>query len=235
MPKFKQGMAAVTLVATLGLVAPSTFGGWASADIPVNPGGHPDNPNNVTSTFYCDVDGQGTGEAQYETKYDLVSTGSSTMWQDQKSNTILVQRLKIDVKDSHYVVVQDPTGDAVPFDDPDTYWFDGPKTYPNGKPKGWQTVRCTEIVEYGYSPFPDESTPEFNEKYGLSFVQTDECEVFGDLEDPSEVDDCVTYLVTETNLYDVTIGGSGKGQTKAAGAKSAAHGKHRHKRGKHRR
>jgi hypothetical protein len=70
-------------------------------------------------------------------------------------------------------------------------------------------MRCTEIVEYGYSPFLSESTPEFNEEHGLSFVQTDECEVFGDLEDPSEVDDCVTYLVTETNLYDVTIGGNG--------------------------
>jgi hypothetical protein len=41
------------------------------------------------------------------------------------------------------------------------------------------------------------------------------------LEDPSEVDDCVTYLVTETNLYDVTISGSKGAKAKTASADDA--------------
>jgi hypothetical protein len=232
MPKLRQVTAAIALVVSLGLIVPGSLGGSVLADIKPPP--H-ENPQSVDTIFECDLDGNGS----YETPYELVSTFGARMWQDQNSNTIIVQRLRVDVLDSFYTVLDDPTGTAVDFADPDVYWFDGPQDYPNGKPKGWQTVRCTEIVEYGYSPFLDETTPEFNEEHGLSFVQTDECEVFGDLEDPSEVDDCVTYLVTETNLYDVTISGSKGNKAGAATAddvpsadrqvKAKKQGKHRGK------
>jgi hypothetical protein len=242
MLKLKRGTAAIALVLSLGLIVPAFFGGPALADVKPPPNDNVRNPQYVETVFHCDLNGDaddGDGGDGYETAYELVSTFGAKMWQDKKSSTILVQRLRVDVKDSHYEVVQDPTGDAVAFDDPDAYWFDSPGgALPNGgNPKGWQTVRCTEIVEYGYSPFPSEATPEFNEEHDLSFVQTDECEVFGDLEDPSEVDDCVTYLVTETNLYDVTISGNGPkaksasadGAPSADRAVKAKHGKQRGK------
>ena len=240
MPKLKRGTAAIALVLSLSLIVPAFFGGPALADVKPPPNDNVRNPQYVETVFECDLNGdadEGDEGDGYETTYELVSTFGSTMWQDKNSSTIIVQRLRVDVIDSFYEVINDPTETAENFNDPDVFWFDGPQDYPNGKPKGWQTVRCTEIVEYGWSPFPSESTPEFNEEHGLSFVQTDECEVFGDLEDPSEVDDCVTYLVTETNLYDVTISGNGPkaksasadGAPSADRAVKAKHGKHRGK------
>jgi hypothetical protein len=234
MQKLKQGMAAIVLVASLGLIVPGSFGGPAAADVD-NSRGH--NPN-LADLYYFDCDVVGvTGD--YETRYELASTFNAEGRHIQGTNLVLMSRFRYDIKDDHYEVVQDPTETAVNFDDPDTYWFDSPgSALPNGgNPKGWKTVRCTEIVEYGYSPFPSEATPEFNEEHDLSFVQTDECEVFGDLEDPSEVDDCVTYLVTETNLYDVTISGNGPkaksasadGAPSADRAVKAKHGKQRGK------
>ena len=218
MLKLKRGTAAIALVVTLGLIAPGSLGGSALADIKPPPNENVRNPQYVETVFECDLDGNGS----YETPYELVSTFNSTMWQDKNSSTIIVQRLRVDVLDSFYTVLDDPTGTAVDFADPDVYWFDAQDySQGGGKPNGWETVRCTEIVEYGWSPFPSESTPEFNEEHGLSFVQTDECEVFGDLEDPSEVDDCVTYLETDTNLYDVTISGGKGAKAKSASADDA--------------
>jgi hypothetical protein len=159
------------------------------------------------------------------------------VWQDKNSPTVLVIRHNVDTIYSTYEVVNDPKGTAEDFDDPDVYWSDGPYAYPDPWPKGWKTVLCKADFEYGYSPFPDEATSEFNEEHGLSFVQTDECEVFGFVKNPSEVDDCVTYLATDTELYEVTISGDGKGKVKAAGVDEKASAERQQKAkksGKHR-
>ena len=158
----------------------------------IKPPPHEDlrNPQYVKTVFDCDLDGNGS----YETPFELVSTFNSTMWQDKNSGAVLVQRLRVDVLDSFYEVLDDPKGTAVDFADPDVYWFDGPQDYSNGKPKGWQTVRCTEEVSYEYTATAkDEKLPD------LSFVAG------------------VTYIETDTNLYDVTIGGNGP-KAKGAGA-----------------
>ena len=190
MPMLKQGTAAIALVATLGLVVPGTFGGSASADI----SDHGQGPY-VDTTFTCDLDGDGT----YET-YDLVSTSESVMWQDTKSNTVIVQRLRVDVLDSFYEVQDDPTGTADDFADPDVYWFDGP-TELHGGPR-WQAQRSaqgvdnragTEVVSYPYTANMDD------ELLRIGFVEG------------------VTYLETD-NLYDVTISGAGDGKVKATSA-----------------
>lgn len=189
MKTMKRGMAAIALVASLGLIVPSNFGGSALADMSSSRG---HNPNLVETIFNCDLDRNGS----YETAYELVSTFNSKMWQDKNSTAVLVQRLRVDVIDSFYQVLDDPTGTAVDFADPDVYWFDGPQDYPQGggKPKGWKTVRCTEVVSYEYT-----ATAEDADLEDLDFVEG------------------VTYLETDTNLYDVTIGGNGP-KAKAASA-----------------
>src|SRR4051812_3187452 len=55
--KLKQGMAAIGLVASLGLIVPSTFGGSASADVSHNP--HL-NQYNDPFPLSCDLDGNST-------------------------------------------------------------------------------------------------------------------------------------------------------------------------------
>lgn len=184
-------IAAIAVVVSLGLVLPSTLGGFASADMSSSRG---KNPNLVETIFECDRDGNGS----YETEYELVSTFNSTMWQDKNSTTVLVQRLRVDVIDSFYEVLDDPTGTAVDFADPDVYWFDGPQDYPHGKPKGWKTVRCTEVVSYEYTATAEDAALEH-----LSFVEG------------------VTYIETDTNLYDVTISGSKGAKAKSASADDA--------------
>lgn len=182
MLNLKQGTAAIALVVSLGLIAPGSLGGSALADVKPPPNDNVRNPQYVETVFNCDLD----GVEGYETPYELVSTFGAKMWQDKNSTTVLVQRLRVDVIDSYYEVLDDPTGTAVDFADPDVYWFDGPQDYPNGKPKGWQTVRCTEVVSYEYT-----ATAEDAALAHLSFVEG------------------VTYIETDTNLYDVTIGGNG--------------------------
>lgn len=247
MQKLKQGMAAVGLIATMGLAIPSTLGGAALADI------SPHNPHRVKATFNCDLDGNGS----YEKAYDLVSTESSTMWQDTQSKTVLVQRLKIDVLYSDYTVYRDPTHTAVDFHDATADWWFTPQDYTQGtgagqgnstsngkgqgkgKPPGLKTVRCTETNTYHYAPY--ESDVALNDAFDLKFVQnTDHDTTPGACpEDSDSIDGaredyidpttgtyaCVTYSETDTTLYDVTISGL------QAGAKSAHHrGSHHHHR-----
>jgi hypothetical protein len=204
----KRGIAIVALIATLGLIVPGTFGESASAN-QENSRGH--NPNLVETVFNCDRDGNGS----YETPYELVSTFSSTMWQDKNSTAVLVQRLRVDVIDSFYTALPaenpgDPVG--VDFADPGVYWFDGPQDYSQGggKPKGWKTVRCTEVVSYPYTATHDDAL------LGIGFVEG------------------ARYTETDTNLYDVTISPNGQGKVKSASAKNAANGKQRHKGRRHR-
>ena len=82
------------------------------------------------------------------------------------------------------------------------YWWDGPQDYSQGggKPKGWQTVRCTEVVKYDYTATAADL------EVGLPFVY-DVTTGKGAL-----------YEVTETKLYDVEIIGGNGPQAKAAGA-----------------
>jgi hypothetical protein len=204
MQQLKQGTAAVALVVSLGLAVPGTLGGSASADISDH------NPKLVETTFDCDLDGNGT----YETAYQLVSTQSSTMWQDTNSSTVIIQRLRVDVLGSVYTALPaenpgDPVG--VDFEDPDVYWFDGPQDYDQGggKPNGWTTVRCTEEVSYEYPATAADA------RLGIGFVEG------------------ARYIETDTNLYDVTI--SSPRRSAAVQAASTDEGKHNAKKGgKHR-
>lgn len=240
MHTFTQGMAAVGLVTSLVLVVPSTFGDSALADI------SPHNPHRVTATFDCDLDSNGS----YETAFDLVSTGHSTMWQDTHSSTVLVQRLKIDVLSSDYTVYHDPTHSAVDFHDATADWWFTPQDYTqgtgagqgngkgngkgqgNGKPQGLKTVRCTETNSYLYAPYPSDVA--LNDQFGLTFVQnTDTDATPGSCPNEAPVaredlPDCVTYTETDTTLYDVTVSGL------HAGGKSTHHrGKHHDRRHRH--
>lgn len=253
MQKLKQGPAAIALVATLGLVAPSTFGGSASADI------SPHNRNSVESTFKCDLNGDaGDGDAGdgYETAFELVSTFNSTMWQDKNSSLVVVQRLQVDVLESDYVPFRDPTGTAVAFHDATADWWFTPQSYPQGtgqgqgngkgngkgqgqgKPQGWKTVPCLETNTYLYAPYPSDVA--LNDEFGLEFVQnTREDSTPGFCPDEAPVAreslrECVTYTETDIVLYDVTLSPGGQ-QFRAASAGDApsadrAHsGKHKHR------
>lgn len=202
MQKLTQCMTAVGLVASLGLAVPSTLGGSASADVN-NSRGH--NPNlSEPYTWHCDLDGNG----DYETEYLLSSTSNSEARAVQGSNLVLMRRLWVDVIDSYYTVIDDPTGTAEPVHDPDVYWFDGPHTYPQGggKPKGWQTVRCISVTEDEYTATADDAA------LGLGFVEG------------------VTYLETDTKLWDATMSQVGKGKARSAryGGKHHHHRHHRH-------
>ena len=155
MHRLKQGMAALALVASLGLIVPSSFGGPASADV-YNSDGH--NPNmGPTYFFHCDLDGNGT----YETEYELASTNNAKGRQVQNSTLVLQVRQLIDVLDSWYEVL-DPKSTSPDVSDPDVYWFHGPLSYPQ---KGWTTVRCTSIASGEYTATAEDA------ELGLGFVE----------------------------------------------------------------
>ena len=197
MLKLKQGMAAIVLVVSLGLIAPGSFGGPASADVNSSRGNNPNLADQYS--FDCDVVGV---VGDFETTYVLASTFNANARHVQGSNLVLMLRYRFDVKDSHYEVVNDAGTNAVDFDDPETYWFDGPgNALPNGgNPKGWKTVLCTNQGTDLYAPNAEDVA------LGIGFVQTDEC-----LEEPSNEDpDCVTYEETFTNYWAVTLSQGGK-------------------------
>jgi hypothetical protein len=216
MPKIKQGMAAVVLVVTLGLIVPGSFGGPASADVS-NADGHNTNTLSKPYFFDCDLNGdadQGDAGDGYETKYELVSTFNSMARHVQSGNLVLMRRQQIDVLDSWYEVV-DPDSTSPDVHDPDVYWFDGPLSYSQGggKPKGWKTVRCTSIASGEYTATADDV------ELGLGFVE-------GEL-----------YIEYDLKLWDVTFSQGGQ-QVRAAGvddgATSADHPHKAKKHGKHR-
>ncbi len=234
MGTLKQGLAAVALVTSLGLVVPSTFGDSVSADVSSN------GRRFVSTTFNCDLDGDGS----YETEYKLVSTESSTMWQVEGSTTVVVQRLK-DLQHSTYTVDHDPTGEAYDFFEPTGYWSPEPdaRNYPQANHKGWKITNCTETVQYLYSPYATESFGHLNDVALVpDFVQSPDCP-----EDPDSIEgaredlpECVTYLETDTWLYDVTLTGKPGAAAKSASAdddatsadrqvKAKKNGKHRGK------
>ncbi len=105
MLKLKQGMAAIVLVVSLGLIVPGSFGGPASADVDNS---RPNNPNLADLySFDCDLDGDLVLDADdtFETTYDLASTFNANGRHVQGSNLVLMSRYRFDVKDSHYEVV----------------------------------------------------------------------------------------------------------------------------------
>ena len=131
MQRSKRAPAVFALASSIGLIVPGAFGAPVAADVTER------NPQYVETVFECDRDGNGS----YETPYELVSTFSSTMWQDKNSTAVIVQRLRVDVIDSFYTALPaenpgDPVG--VDFADPGVYWFDDPQDYSQGggKPKG---------------------------------------------------------------------------------------------------
>jgi hypothetical protein len=225
MNRLKQGTAAVTLVASLGLLAPSSLGGPALADIKPPPNDHVRNPQYVEDIYHCDLNGDG----DYETKYELVSTFGSAMWQVKNSNTVLVL-VSFDLQSSTYEVVHDPTGTAVNFVDPIGYWSPEPEGpgQPNGQHKGQRRVLCENTTEYNFAPF--DSDVEQGEDlvddgiWDANFVQTEECPDDPDsIAVPREeykVDGefvCVTYHETDNYLVEVTISRA-PGGTKQSGS-----------------
>jgi hypothetical protein len=213
-------MAAIALVLSLGLVVPSTLGGSALADTSSSRG---NNKNMDETVFHCDID----GEEGYEVPFEVASANQN-VWKDKNSATAIVVRLRVDALDSFYEVLDDPTGTAVDFADPDVYWFDGPFDYPHGKPNGWQTVRCTANISYEYTATADDLVDAPHLPF--AFIPDDP-------ETEEDEEKAATYLVTDTYLYDVTIGGNGP-KAKAASADDgqsadravkAKHGKHRGK------
>jgi hypothetical protein len=204
MHRLKQGMAAGVLVMSLGLIVPASFGGLASADVNSSRG-HNTHTLSEPYSFDCDLVGGGI----YETKYDLASTNNAQARQVQGSNLVVQRRLWVDVIDSFYTVINNPTGGtATTVYDPDVYWFNGPESYPQGggQPKGWTTVRCTSVTTDKYTATADDVA------LGLGFVEG------------------VTYLETDTKLYDVTLSQGGQ-QLKAASVDDSP-GAHRTHKGK---
>ena len=227
MLKLKQGTAAIMLVVSLGLIAPGSFGGPASADVNNSRGRNP----NLADIYYFDCDVVGVA-GDYETRYELASTFNAEGRHIQNSNLVLMSRYRYDIKNDHYEVVRDPTGTAESFDDPDTYWFDSPgNALPNGRtPKGWKTGLCSNEGIDLYAPNQDDVDLD------IGFVQTDEC-----LEDPSRDDpDCVVYEETWTNYWAVTLSQTGQQVTAASVSqgdqqvKAASHAHTAKKQGKHR-
>jgi hypothetical protein len=162
-------------------------------------------------SFDCDVVGV---VGDYETTYVLASTFSAGGRHIQGSNLVLMSRYRYDIKDDHYEVVQDPTGTAVDFDDPDTYWFKGPlgpEDYPQGggKPKGWKTVLCTTPGSDVYAPNAADVL------LGIGFVQSPDCPeedpvIDGEVVERKDLEECVTYEETFTRFWDVTLSQGGQ-------------------------
>lgn len=82
MNRLEQGMAAIAVVASLGLVAPASFGGPASADLAKE-----SNANPQPMSIKCDLDGQSDNGFEYESRVTSVDKGNDlgTM-HDTKSN-----------------------------------------------------------------------------------------------------------------------------------------------------
>lgn len=78
MNKITQGMAAIALVAALGLIVPSAFGGPASADPKQN-----DHNNTFERTLYCEI-------GEDIVPYELVTTDGAASYQDKISAAVLV-------------------------------------------------------------------------------------------------------------------------------------------------
>jgi hypothetical protein len=127
-------LAALTLVASLGLVIPGTWGGSASADV------SPNNPQSVKPppTLDCLIKGQ-------HVLYDVVSTHNANAFQATRSSTVF------------NVISQSWSGELIPID-PDTLdvrtdlhkvplsGSDAPNN-PDAKRKGRQAVVCTSDGE----------------------------------------------------------------------------------------
>jgi hypothetical protein len=212
MLKLKQGTAAIVLVVSLGMIAPGSFGGPASAD-------RSDNPNLALDDdpfpLRCDLNGDSDGdtayvESHYEAEYNFLSTANSRVLYDPDSDTSLTQRTRIDVLQVEYAPLPDQPDDPEYLLDTEVEWFDeweAPYVYPHGKPKGRKTVRCVNISDaYKWT------------------ISEEEAEM-----EPRLVEGA-TYLETDWQLYDVMLTASGKRTAQANDMpKAKKQGKHRGK------
>lgn len=116
MNRCKQGIAAITLATALGLVAPSSLGGVAFADVSAQ------NPNRVETTLSCEIGNE-------VVSYDVTSTWNAAAWQDKNSTTIL--NVIYSTYEGVYVAIDPP-------DPNDTFAETGASGpgYPHGGKKG---------------------------------------------------------------------------------------------------
>jgi hypothetical protein len=207
--KLKHGTASIVVVASLGLLLPSAFGGSASADVSHNP-----NHDQTPFTVACDLDGDSNGDttyvaSHYETPYSFVSTANSKAMHDQHSNTVMTHRERIDVLQADYV---DPDDPSLSFTDTYVEWFD--RSDVSLPPDLRHTVRCVNIADpYEYTATADDVDAE------PRFVEG------------------VTYFETDYQLYVAQLSGGGQGTGKAANVGSSGthhkQGHHRSHKGKH--
>jgi hypothetical protein len=212
MQKLKQGMAAVVLIMSLGLIMPSSFGGSASAD-PKPGSGTTEEPR----LFYCDLDGD--GDYSNATPFEVVSQsfGYAT-FHDLPSTTVLTALY------DQRVEVNDPFPPAPPVSEPDGREGEVVITYPiryYNQGKGLKGGPNAQVVPCHEGP-PDEYT--YIEDITACcdpLVPGQEYRVFGD------------------RTWYVMLSGNGKGTVQAAstddgGTQSADHpqkSKHKHKKG----
>jgi hypothetical protein len=169
--KLKRGMAAIGLVASLGLVVPSTFGGSVSADITHNPHVHLNNE----FTLACDLDGDSKNDttyvpSHYEKTYTFVSsTEDEKLYHDLNSNTVLKFRDRFDVLRADYIV---PDDDDLSFIDDYVEWFD--RSDVSSPPEQRKTVRCVNIADsYPYTATADDVLVEPRFVAGVTYDETD--------------------------------------------------------------
>jgi hypothetical protein len=253
MHSIRQGLVALTVVASLGLVMPSALGGSVLADF------KPDSPHISDPDFIdCDLDGNGS----YETHYDLQQKEAPPNLQDTHSNTVIVLR-QVDLLYSDYTVVHDPhdpsqSGPAVSFHDPIGYWDPKPRNINPSDPndqasvgkaqrKGQKQVLCTTAYEYDYAPYKSDIEQGAKlVKAGVwtqNFVQSTACDEDSDTPADAtreELPQCVTYHEQDTWQWTVTVSGKPvqaaslkAGSTKDADRSPSS--RHTHQRGgKHR-
>jgi hypothetical protein len=197
----KQVVAALALVASLGLVMPSAFGGSASADPVPAPGGRTEEPR----WFYCDSDRNGS----FETPYHVVSQANDLgSFHVLDSSTILAYSYDVRVEVNVPFSADIPAPAA-----PDgrvgtvTTQTDPPRQNGRGNHNGKfaQAVGCHEAPEGQ----PDAYT----------YVEdiTACCP-------PLEKD--VQYRVFGNRYWYVTVTGTGQGPVKSGGGKHQHHSRH---------
>jgi len=209
----KQGMAAVVLIMSLGLVMPSAFGGSAAADPTPGQGTSDDTPR----WLYCDRNGDGTDVSSYF----VISQSNSSKpgFHDLNSSTVLVYQY--DQRFQRYVPFVDPGDPGAPQDE--RAFVDilgrlrGPKVGGNGFGQDGKVVACQEDLQ----PNGDITA----------------------CPDPSTSSDCppliagAHYHAYQGRTWYVTLSGDAQGSVQVASVDHSKHkakdgGKH-HSKGKH--
>jgi hypothetical protein len=228
----KQGTAAMALVATLGLVVPSSFGGTASADISRQDGIQ-------LMLITCDFD----GNASYEYTSDVIAIDHDpggkrlgTM-QDQDTRSNLAFVPMEGYVDTIFTAIDPvPPGYPITFLIPpeNDYAYLGGEFNRGGTNGKKNLIDCIVVDDSPENNYPaGESEDNVTGCHSLSGVplDVDEC-FFVDEDDP------VTYHYKDIYTIKAEVTGNSGPAAQAAGADDGHHkakkgGKHRHK-GKHR-